>query len=93
MLRATRLFTSRSLLPVGPPRRRYAKMPRSPHADWYSQILPAMLPISLLAGAVYTVLLYTQLNLSHEKSMEIQSAQLAQLEAEVDALQQARQKN
>jgi hypothetical protein len=49
--------------------------------------------LSVLHPTFFQVLLYTQLNLSHEKSMEIQSAQLAQLEAEVDALQQARQKN
>ncbi|KAJ6539186.1 hypothetical protein B0H19DRAFT_1177604 [Mycena capillaripes] len=70
--------------------RRYASKPKSPMGEWYSHILPAMLPISLLASAVYTTLLLAQLTLSHEKTMEEQAARLVQLEAEVDALHRAR---
>ncbi|KAJ7937210.1 hypothetical protein B0H13DRAFT_203469 [Mycena leptocephala] len=60
--------------PLFRPIRRYASKPKSPMGQWYSNILPAMLPISLLATAVYTALLYTQLTLSHEKTMEEQAA-------------------
>ncbi|KAJ6509973.1 hypothetical protein C8R47DRAFT_1208033 [Mycena vitilis] len=70
--------------------RRYSAKPKSPIGEWYSHILPAMLPVSLLASAVYTALLYAQLSLSHEKTMEEQAARLVQLEAEVDALHHAR---
>ncbi|KAF7331951.1 hypothetical protein MKEN_00075400 [Mycena kentingensis (nom. inval.)] len=66
--------------------RSYASQPKSPMGQWYSTILPAMLPISLLASAVYTGLLLAQLTLSHEKTIDKQTARLKQLEAEVDAL-------
>ncbi|KAF7352931.1 hypothetical protein MVEN_01260400 [Mycena venus] len=63
---------------------------KNPIGEWYSTILPAMFPISLLASAVYTTLLLGQLHLSHEKTMEEQAARLVELEAEVDALHRAR---
>ncbi|KAJ7179832.1 hypothetical protein C8R43DRAFT_1117181 [Mycena crocata] len=70
--------------------RRYASNPKSPIGEWYSNILPAMFPIALLASAVYTGLLLAQLTLYHEKTMAEQAARLVQLEAEVDALHHAR---
>ncbi|KAJ6629155.1 hypothetical protein B0H10DRAFT_1988142 [Mycena sp. CBHHK59/15] len=79
------------LAPFRPAFRPYATKPRSPYAEWYSNILPAMLPITLLASAVYTALLLAQLTLSHERTMERQAARLAQLEADVDALHRAHQ--
>ncbi|KAJ6516058.1 hypothetical protein C8R45DRAFT_958609 [Mycena sanguinolenta] len=73
--------------------RLYASSAKTPIQTWYSSILPAMVPISLLASAVYTTLLLAQLHLSHEKTMEEQAARLVQLEAEVDALHRARKSN
>ncbi|KAJ7228820.1 hypothetical protein GGX14DRAFT_554877 [Mycena pura] len=66
--------------------RRYASKPKTPIGEWYSGILPAMFPIALLGSAVYTGLLYAQLSLSHEKTMEEQATRLKELEAEVDAI-------
>ncbi|KAJ7086727.1 hypothetical protein C8R44DRAFT_820902 [Mycena epipterygia] len=71
--------------------RGYASKPPNRMGEWYSNILPAMFPISLLASAVYTGLLLAQLTLSHEKTMGEQSVRLQELEAEVDALHRARQ--
>ncbi|KAF7301415.1 hypothetical protein MIND_00706800 [Mycena indigotica] len=73
--------------------RQYASNPKSPMGNWYSTILPSMFPIALLASAVYTGLLFAQLSLSHEKTMEEQAARLKQLEAEVDMLAKNASKN
>ncbi|KAJ7095225.1 hypothetical protein B0H15DRAFT_946660 [Mycena belliarum] len=73
-----------------PSPRSYATRPKTPVGEWYTSILPAMFPISLLASAVYTALLLAQLTLSHEQTMDEQAVRLAELEAEVDALHRAR---
>ncbi|KAF8076215.1 hypothetical protein FPV67DRAFT_403887 [Lyophyllum atratum] len=64
--------------------------PRSGHAQWYSDIAPAMIPIFLLGSAVYLGLQLAQQKLSHEKFMEEASVRVRNLEAEVDALQEKR---
>ncbi|KAG5735207.1 hypothetical protein E4T56_gene4822 [Termitomyces sp. T112] len=64
--------------------------PRSAHAQWYSDTVPAMIPIFLLGSAVYLGLQLTQQTLSHEKFVQEASARVKALEAEVDALQENR---
>ncbi|PFH52515.1 hypothetical protein AMATHDRAFT_139536 [Amanita thiersii Skay4041] len=59
----------------------------SRHAQWYSDIFPAMVPIFLLGSAVYLGLQLTHLKLSHEKTMEEAATRVKQLEAEIEALQ------
>ncbi|RDB22612.1 hypothetical protein Hypma_010378 [Hypsizygus marmoreus] len=66
--------------------------PRSGHAQWYSDIVPAMIPIFLLGSAIYLGLQLTQLKLSHEKFMEEAKERVRELEAEIDALQEQRLK-
>ncbi|KAF8222711.1 hypothetical protein L208DRAFT_1412901 [Tricholoma matsutake] len=61
--------------------------PRSPHAQWYADIVPAMIPIFLLGSAVYLGLQLAQQKLSHEKYIEEASQHVKTLEAEVEALQ------
>ncbi|KAJ3803065.1 hypothetical protein GGU11DRAFT_740033 [Lentinula aff. detonsa] len=66
---------------------------KSPHAQWYSDVLPAMVPIFLLGSAVYLGLQLAQTRLSHEKYM-IEAQERAEiLEAEIDALQRSRQRD
>jgi hypothetical protein len=81
-----------------------ATNPPSPHAAWYRDTLPAMIPICLLGSAVYLVyikflspaahlnyppqgLQLLQLRLNHEKSLDQGHATIAQLEAQIVALQ------
>ncbi|KAF5388040.1 hypothetical protein D9615_000236 [Tricholomella constricta] len=64
--------------------------PRSGHAQWYADIVPAMIPIFLLGSAVYLGLQLAQQKLSHEKIMDEASVRVKELEAEVDALQEKR---
>ncbi|KAG7097140.1 hypothetical protein E1B28_004518 [Marasmius oreades] len=63
---------------------------RSPHAQWYSDVLPAMIPIFLLGSAVYLGLQLAQTRLSHEKYMHDAKERVERLEAEIESLQQDR---
>jgi hypothetical protein len=57
-----RLFQLRQFSAQPAPQRRWrtyttgsADRPKSPHAQWYADIVPAMIPIALLGSAVYLV--------------------------------------
>ncbi|KAJ3828556.1 hypothetical protein EV361DRAFT_803294 [Lentinula raphanica] len=66
--------------------------PKSPHAQWYADVLPAMVPIFLLGSAVYLGLQLAQTRLSHEKYMIEARERVEVLEAQIDALQHSRGK-
>ncbi|KAI5118557.1 hypothetical protein M0805_002937 [Coniferiporia weirii] len=59
---------------------------RSPHAQWYSDTLPAMIPVALLGSAVYIGLKLLQTKLATEKHLEEANARIRQLEEEVGTL-------
>ncbi|KAK0498481.1 hypothetical protein EDD18DRAFT_90653 [Armillaria luteobubalina] len=84
----------RSFLPRRPlaVRRRYSTQ-RSPHAQWYADLLPAMVPIALLGSAVYLGLQLVQTSLSHEKFLDDANRRVKELEAEVESLHAARQQS
>ncbi|KAL4076031.1 hypothetical protein J3A83DRAFT_2106474 [Scleroderma citrinum] len=63
---------------------------RSKHAQWYSSMLPAMVPIALLGSAVYMALHLAQSKLAHEKFVDQANARIRMLEDEVDKLQSDR---
>ncbi|KAF8897368.1 hypothetical protein BD779DRAFT_371119 [Infundibulicybe gibba] len=63
---------------------------KSAYAQWYSEIVPAMIPVFLLGSAVYLGLQLSQLKLSHERYMEQATQRVRELEAEVDVLQKSR---
>ncbi|ESK97586.1 hypothetical protein Moror_17586 [Moniliophthora roreri MCA 2997] len=65
--------------------------PRSAHAQWYTDIVPAMIPIFLLGSAVYLGLQLAQTRLSHEKYIHEAKQRVDHLEAQIQALQQDRQ--
>ncbi|KAJ7591243.1 hypothetical protein C8J56DRAFT_557798 [Mycena floridula] len=64
---------------------------KSPHAQWYDDVVPAMIPVVLLGSAIYLGLQLTQLNLSHEKYMQGAKEQVRKLEEEIYALQKQQQ--
>ncbi|KAF5369883.1 hypothetical protein D9758_001213 [Tetrapyrgos nigripes] len=72
---------------------RYSTHPRSPHAQWYSDVVPAMIPMFLLGSAVYLGLQLAHTRLSHEKHMEAAQQRVAALEVQVDELQHIRAQN
>ncbi|KAJ3811804.1 hypothetical protein F5876DRAFT_38817 [Lentinula aff. lateritia] len=59
--------------------------PKSPHAQWYSDVLPAMIPIFLLGSAVYLGLQLAQTRLSHERYMIEARERVETLESQIDA--------
>ncbi|KAF8631238.1 hypothetical protein AX15_002567 [Amanita polypyramis BW_CC] len=63
---------------------------KSRHALWYSDTLPAMMPIFLLGSAVYLGLQLTHLQISHEKYLEEANKHIKQLESEIQILQAKR---
>lgn len=65
---------------------------RSAHAQWYSTMAPAMIPVFLLGSAVYLGLQLTHQKLAHEKFMEEALVRVTVLEAEVHALQEKRER-
>ncbi|KAI0049570.1 hypothetical protein FA95DRAFT_1556655 [Auriscalpium vulgare] len=66
--------------------RRAAQEPRSPHARFYSDLVPGMIPVALLGSAVYIGLQVLQTRLSLEKYLDEARAKVDALEGEVDAL-------
>ncbi|PAV20719.1 hypothetical protein PNOK_0334600 [Pyrrhoderma noxium] len=64
---------------------------RSAHAQWYADIVPAMIPVALLGSAVYLGLKLIQTNLSTEKYLDEANARIKQLEKEVAELLAAQQ--
>ncbi|KAI6034296.1 hypothetical protein BKA83DRAFT_4187923 [Pisolithus microcarpus] len=64
------------------------RAPSSKHAEWYSSMLPGMIPIALLGSAVYMHL--AQCTLAHEKYLDQANARIRKLEEEVDRLQRER---
>ncbi|KAF8665782.1 hypothetical protein AX16_000229 [Volvariella volvacea WC 439] len=81
-----RYSTAPNLTPPPPPKR------PSPHSQWYSDTVPAMIPVFLLGSAIYLGLQLTQQKLSHEKYMEEAQERVRQLEAQVRALEEERSK-
>ncbi|KAF7981631.1 hypothetical protein HWV62_32720 [Athelia sp. TMB] len=71
-----------------PHERAYSQQPphKSAHAQWYSDVVPAMIPVALLGSAVYLGLSLAQGGLAHEKYLEEAKAHVKELEAEVAAL-------
>ncbi|EPQ59564.1 hypothetical protein GLOTRDRAFT_125865 [Gloeophyllum trabeum ATCC 11539] len=63
---------------------------KSPHAQWYADVVPAMIPVAILGSAVYLSLRLAQNHLAHEKYLDEARARVRELEAEVDALREAR---
>ncbi|KAI0921539.1 hypothetical protein AcW2_006479 [Taiwanofungus camphoratus] len=59
----------------------------SRHAQFYSDLVPGMIPIALLGSAIYLGLRLLQANLAHEKYLDEARQRVRELEAEVDALQ------
>ncbi|KAI6105752.1 hypothetical protein F5141DRAFT_1006739 [Pisolithus sp. B1] len=66
------------------------RAPSSKHAEWYSSMLPGMIPIALLGSAVYMALHLAQCTLAHEKFLDEADARIRKLEEEVDRLQRER---
>ncbi|KAI9510424.1 hypothetical protein F5148DRAFT_1179273 [Russula earlei] len=58
----------------------------SRHAQFYSDLVPAMIPVALLGSAVYVGLHLLQTYLSHEKYLDEARARIEELEREIDAL-------
>jgi len=66
---------------------------KSAHAQWYSDLLPGMIPVALLGSVVYLGLRLVRDNLAHEKYLVEARARVKELEAEVAELQEAKQNN
>ncbi|KAI0003000.1 hypothetical protein BJV74DRAFT_764888 [Russula compacta] len=64
----------------------YHRRRPSRHAQFYSDLVPAMIPVALLGSAVYMGLQLLQTYLSHEKYLDETQARVEQLEREIDAL-------
>ncbi|KAH7344450.1 hypothetical protein B0J17DRAFT_635465 [Rhizoctonia solani] len=62
----------------------------SPHASFYSDTLPAMGPVFLIAFAVYMGLKLAQSRLAHEKFVLDTQSQIISLEQELERLREAR---
>ncbi|KAH9179959.1 hypothetical protein EDB89DRAFT_1924148 [Lactarius sanguifluus] len=58
----------------------------SRHAQFYSDLVPAMVPVALLGSAVYMGLQLLQTYLTHEKYLDEARARVQELEREIDAL-------
>ncbi|KAH9062091.1 hypothetical protein EDB87DRAFT_1609279 [Lactarius vividus] len=58
----------------------------SRHAQFYSDLVPAMVPVALLGSAVYMGLQLLQTYLTHEKYLDKARARVQELEREIDAL-------
>ncbi|KAI0786351.1 hypothetical protein C8Q75DRAFT_808345 [Abortiporus biennis] len=63
----------------------------SPHAQFYSDLVPAMIPIALLGSAVYLGLKLAQTNLSNEKYLDEARGTIKRLEDELDQLRSQQQ--
>ncbi|KZT12970.1 uncharacterized protein LAESUDRAFT_710091 [Laetiporus sulphureus 93-53] len=63
----------------------------SRHAQFYSDLVPGMIPVALLGSAVYLGLRLLRASLSHEKYLDEARERVRQLEEEVETLQRAQQ--
>ncbi|TDL29274.1 hypothetical protein BD410DRAFT_779625 [Rickenella mellea] len=63
---------------------------KSPHAQWYAEIGPAMIPVFLLGSAVYLGLQLAQVHLSNEKYLSEASTKIRDLEADLEKLKSDR---
>ncbi|KAH8113364.1 hypothetical protein DFH11DRAFT_1775017 [Phellopilus nigrolimitatus] len=61
---------------------------RSAHAHWYTNTVPAMIPVALLGSAVYIGLQLLQTKLATEKYLDEANKRIKQLETELQELQQ-----
>ncbi|KIM91035.1 hypothetical protein PILCRDRAFT_58810 [Piloderma croceum F 1598] len=64
---------------------------KSAHAQWYSDLLPGMIPVALLGSVVYLGLQLARDSLAHEKYLDEARARVQELEVEVADLRSARQ--
>jgi len=64
---------------------------KSAHAQWYSDLLPGMLPVALLGSAVYLGLQLTREILVHEKYLDEARARVKELEVDVAKLRAEKQ--
>ncbi|PSR73646.1 hypothetical protein PHLCEN_2v10565 [Hermanssonia centrifuga] len=64
-----------------------SKKPSS-HAQFYSEMIPGMVPIALLGSAVYLGLRLLQANLSQERFLDEARARIGELEREVEDLRE-----
>ncbi|KAI0736392.1 hypothetical protein BC629DRAFT_485046 [Irpex lacteus] len=62
----------------------------SPHAQFYSDLVPGMVPIALLGSAIFLGLRLLQGKLSHERYLDEATARVAELEREVEVLRAQR---
>ncbi|EIM88228.1 uncharacterized protein STEHIDRAFT_95253 [Stereum hirsutum FP-91666 SS1] len=71
---------------------RYSQPPQqhTSHAQFYSDLLPGMIPVALLGSAVYMGLQLLQSRLSHEKYLDEALVRIDELEAELATLRTAR---
>lgn len=58
------------------------------HAQFYSELVPGMIPIALLGSAVFLGLRLLQSNLSHERYLDEARERVRELEAEIGVLRQ-----
>lgn len=72
-----RLYSSTQQAPPKPP---------SPHGQFYSELVPGMLPIALLGSAVYMALKLVQTNLSQERYLDEAREKIGRLEEELEGL-------
>jgi len=64
---------------------------KTAHAQWYSDLLPGMIPVALLGSAVYLGLQLIRENLAHEKYLVETRARVKELETEVADLRGAKE--
>jgi len=60
---------------------------KSRHAQWYSDIVPGMIPIALIGSTVYVALQLVRTNLSHERYLEEARAKVKALEERLNGLE------
>ncbi|KAF6762865.1 hypothetical protein DFP72DRAFT_570061 [Ephemerocybe angulata] len=70
--------------------RNHSTSSSSRHGAFYTETLPAMMPIFLLGSAIYLGLRLTEMNLLHERFLEEAEARIKQLEDDVATLEAAR---
>ncbi|TCD71322.1 hypothetical protein EIP91_011093 [Steccherinum ochraceum] len=73
-------YSTQSSEPSKPPRA------GTSHAQFYSDLIPGMVPVALLGSAVYLGLRLFQSHLAHEKYLDEAQERIGALEAEIEGL-------
>jgi len=60
---------------------------KSRHAQWYSDMVPGMIPIALIGSTVYMALQLVRTNLSHEQYLEEARVKVKALEERFNELE------